>query len=70
MVRNWYTDVVTVEDPVVGALQAGLLVPVPGGTADIRNRLNWSEDTLSVVEVVANIARKTVAIGVKCVALI
>lgn len=70
MVGDWRTDVIAVEYPVVGALKTGLLIPVPGGTSDIGDLLDWSEDTLSVVQVVANIAAEAVAIAVEGVALV
>ncbi len=40
LIRDWDTNSILVEDPVVGALKTCLLVPVPGSTADVRNLLD------------------------------
>ena len=56
MVRDRDTKSVFVEDPVVGALKTCLLVPVPGGTANVRDLLDGGELASSVVQVVTSIA--------------
>lgn len=70
LIGNRHTDVVAVEDPVVGALKTSLLVPVPGGASDIGNLLNGGEDALSVVQVIANITAEAGSVAIKGVALI
>ena len=59
LVRYGDANVVFVEDPIVRALKANLLVPVPGSTADVRDLLNWGLSAFSILEVVSFIARLT-----------
>ena len=40
LIRDWDTNSILVEDPVVRALETCLLVPVPGSTANVRNLLD------------------------------
>lgn len=70
MVGNWHADVVGIEDPVAGAFQADLLIPIPAGTADIGNLLDGGENTSTLNEVVSHIAGETLSIGIEGVALI
>lgn len=70
MVRDWDADLVGVEDPVVGALEAKLLVPVPGGTSNVRDRLSGSKNAFSIVQIVSSVAGKASASAVKSIALI
>ena len=70
LVRNRHADSVVVEDPVIRALDTNLLVPVPGGTADIRNFLDGGEDTGTIDEVVSLVASNAGTLLVVSVALI
>jgi hypothetical protein len=35
LVRNWNAFLVSIENPVLGAAEADLVIPVPGGTSRI-----------------------------------
>jgi hypothetical protein len=70
LVGDGNTDIVVIEDPVVGALDAGLSVPVPGGASDIGNFLDESKHTLSVDKVVAEVAGEAGTSAIKSIALI
>jgi hypothetical protein len=68
-----------VEDPVVGALKAGLLVPVPGGAADISGVSVGKRHTASsVAKIVSAVATGALAVSlvpgstviVHCLALV
>jgi len=59
LVRDRDTKSVFVEDPVVGALKTCLLVPVPGGTANVRDLLDGGKLASSFVKVITFIARLT-----------
>jgi len=56
LIRNRDANVVSVEDPIVGALKANLFIPVPGCTSDIRNLLNGCLTAFSVLKIITFIA--------------
>lgn len=70
MIGNWHANLVSIEYPVRRALEAKLLVPVPGSTSDIRNGLSGSKDALSIVQIISSIAGKASASAVESIALI
>jgi len=65
LIRNWHTDVVSVENPSVGASKADLVVPVPSSTSRVSGLcvVEVRENALSFLEVVALVARGTVSVG-------
>jgi hypothetical protein len=67
---NSYTYAVSVEHPVVGALETFLVLPVPGSTTSISNSLDGGLNALSVLQVVSNITRKACSGSVEGLALI
>jgi hypothetical protein len=69
LIGDGHTGTIGVKNPVVGTLKTFLVLPVPCATAEIRNLLDWSLDTLSVLEVVSSITRKACSSGVKGIAL-
>lgn len=70
MIGDGSAGSLAVEDPVVRALQAFLLVPTPGGTAEISNFVDWCFDALSIDEVVTFVAGSALSSGVPDAALI
>jgi hypothetical protein len=70
LVGDGNTNILAVEDPVVGALETNLFLPVPGGTSEVRRFLRRSQLAFSSVEEVTFIAGDTVSSGVKGLALI
>jgi hypothetical protein len=69
LVGNRNADSVT-EDPIVGALQTDLSVPVPRGTSYVSDLLNGGEGALSVLEIVSFVAGNTGATVVEGSALV
>lgn len=47
MVRNRHASTLIVKDPVVGALKANFVIPVPFGTSEISYVFDGSEDAFS-----------------------
>ena len=70
MIRNGHTDIVLIEDPVAGTLEADLLIPIPGRATDIGNLLDGSKHTGSFNEIVTNIAGHTISTLIVSVTLI
>ncbi len=70
MVGYGDADFIAVEDPIVGALETDLFVPVPSGASNVRNLLGWGQLTLSVVKVVSVVAAETVSTSVEGGALV
>ena len=58
MVRNWDANFVSIEDPVFGAGEADLVVPVPGGASGVGGLgiVEVGEDTNSVFQVISLVA--------------
>jgi hypothetical protein len=56
LTRNWYTNSVSVEHPVVGALKTFLVLPIPSSATSISNCLDGCLNALSTLKVVADIA--------------
>lgn len=70
LIRYGNTDIVVVEDPVAGALETNLLIPVPCSASNVRNLLDWCKDAFSILKVVSNIAGNTSSVFVISIALI
>ena len=64
MVRNWNTDSISVEDPVVRASEADLVIPIPIFASKVRRFgvIGVREDTFSFFEVISFIARRAVSV--------
>ena len=70
LIRNRYTDIATVKDPVFGTFNANLTIPIPGGTSKIANFLFSSSLTLSIDQIVSFEACKTVSTDIESITLI
>ena len=65
MVRNGDADIVGIEGPFLGACQADLVGPVPGGTSEVGRLsiVSRREDTLSFNKVISLEASQAVSSG-------
>ena len=64
------THSLTVEDPVVGALKALLLTPVPKGTTEVRHLLSGSQDAFASIDDVSFVASDAISSKVESGALV
>ena len=64
MIGDGNTDTVSILDPVLGASEADLIVPIPGGTSEVSGLhvVGFREDAFSFNEVVSLVASSAVTI--------
>ena len=66
MIRNWHTDLVGVESPMVRASEADLGVPIPFTTSVISGMsiIEVGEEALTILKIVSFIASQAVSVDI------